>query len=352
MDAIIDITFLGWPLSTWFLAAGVAGGGILVGLLVRWIGSAVLRRGDREERAEERAGSRFAPRMVQSFVFPAIVIGSFYSASTIFDLNGRVDAIVSAVFVILFSLLSIRFLVSIVNEFFERASVTQSHDHFSRWRPLRSIAVSVVWVVGVLFLLSNLGFNISTVVAGLGIGGIAVALAAQALLGDLFSYFVIVFDRPFELGDFLIFGDILGTVEKIGIKTTRLRSLGGEQIIISNSDLTNSRVRNYKRMERRRVVFKIGVVYGTAADLVREIPVIIREIIEGEPLAVFDRAHFAGYGDWSLNFEVVYYVGSPDYNVYMDIQQRINQGIYDAFAERGISFAFPTQTVYLPGGPR
>ena len=175
----------------------------------------------------------------------------------------------------------------------------------------------------------------------------SVALAAQALLGDLFSYFVIIFDKPFELGDFLIFRDILGSVEKIGIKTTRLRSLGGEQIIVSNSDLTGSRVRNYKRMERRRVVFKIGVVYGTPLELVREIPGILRSVVETEELALFDRAHFATYGDWSLVFEVVYNLASPDYNLYMDTQERINLAVYEEFEKRGIEFAFPTQTVQM-----
>jgi len=167
------------------------------------------------------------------------------------------------------------------------------------------------------------------------------------LLGDLFSYFVIVFDRPFEIGDFLIFGDILGSVEKIGIKTTRIRSLSGEQITVSNSDLTGSRVRNYKRMEQRRIVFGVGVVYDTPFEQLKKIPGIIREAVEAEELARFDRAHFARYGDWSLDFEVVYYVLSPDYNLYMDIQERINLAIFERFEAEGIGFAFPTRTVQL-----
>jgi len=177
------------------------------------------------------------------------------------------------------------------------------------------------------------------------IGGIAVALAAQALLADLFAYFVILFDKPFELGDFLVFGDVLGSVERIGVKTTRLRSLGGEQIIIANADLTNSRVRNYKRMSTRRIEFTIDVVYGTDAEHMRAIPEIIRDVIEHEELAVFDRAHFAKYGEWSLVFCVVYNVASPDFNLYMDVQERINLGIYDRFNEEEIEFAFPTQTI-------
>jgi small-conductance mechanosensitive channel len=184
-------------------------------------------------------------------------------------------------------------------------------------------------------------------VAGLGIGGIAVALAAQAILGDLFSYFVIFFDRPFEIGDFIIIGDFMGSIEHIGIKTTRIRSLGGEQLVFSNTDLTNSRIRNYKRMEKRRVVFKLGIVYQTTTSQVKEVPGIIKTAIENVQDTVFDRAHFATYGDFSLDFEVVYYVLSGDYNKYMDIQQDINFEIKEEFEKRGIEFAYPTQTLFL-----
>lgn len=355
---MLETEIAGIAVSVWLsaLAAGVAG--VLVALVVRWAAAAVVRRRSaREEEARtatgdeggSRSGARFlfALRMIRSFVFPALVLAGFYVGVTMLGLDGQAGAVISAVFVVLFSLVAIRFLVAVVNELFRRAAEEKERVDLARVRPLRAIAVFAVWIAGLLFLLDNLGFDITAVIAGLGIGGIAVALAAQALLGDLFSYFVILFDKPFELGDFLIFGDVLGSVERIGVKTTRLRSLGGEQIIVSNSDLTNSRVRNYKRMEQRRVVFKVGVVYGTEPEAVRAIPGIIESIVRAEELAVFDRAHFASYGDWSLVFEVVYYVASPDYTLYMDVQQRINLAIYDAFAERGIEFAFPTQTLHL-----
>ena len=208
----------------------------------------------------------------------------------------------------------------------------------------------LVWAVGITFLLDNLGFKISTVVAGLGIGGIAVALAAQTILGDLFSYFVIFFDRPFEIGDFIIIGDYMGSIEHIGIKTTRVRSLGGEQLVFSNTDLTNSRIRNYKRMERRRIVFKLGVVYQTSLDHIREVPGIIKNVIENTNDTVFDRAHFSSFGAFSLDIEAVYYVLSSDYNKYMDIQQSINLEIKEAFENRGIEFAYPTQTLFVEKG--
>jgi small-conductance mechanosensitive channel len=204
-----------------------------------------------------------------------------------------------------------------------------------------------VWIAGLVFLMDNLGFKISAVLAGLGVGGIAVAIAAQAVLGDIFSYFSIIFDRPFEVGDFIISGDHMGSVEKIGIKTTRLRSLWGEQLVCSNTDLTNSRIRNYKRMERRRIVFSLGVTYQTPKKVVEEIPGIIREVIKRNGTTLFDRAHFLKYGDSALVFEVVYYVLTGDYNAYMDVQQEINLGIMEEFEKRGIEFAYPTQTLFV-----
>jgi small-conductance mechanosensitive channel len=205
----------------------------------------------------------------------------------------------------------------------------------------------VIWFLGLVFLLSNWGIEVTPIIAGLGIGGIAVALAAQNILGDLFSYFVIFFDRPFEAGDFIIVDDKLGTIEYVGIKTTHIRSLGGEQIIIGNSNLTNSRIHNYKRMARRRVLFSIDVEYGTPYETVRRIPSLLRSIVEQQKMVTFDRAHFSAYKDWSLRFEIVYYVLSADYNVYMDIQQNINLGIYQEFERQKINFAFPTQSLFV-----
>jgi len=205
----------------------------------------------------------------------------------------------------------------------------------------------IIWGLAIVFFLDNLGFKISAVIAGLGIGGVAVALAAQAILGDLFSYFAILFDRPFEIGDFIIIGDYLGSVEHVGIKTTRIRSLGGEQLIFSNTDLTNSRVRNYKRMEKRRVVFKLGVTYQTPLEKLKVMPGIIEKVIKNVKDTVFDRAHFFSYGDFSLIFEIVYYVIGPDYNKYMDTQQQINFAIKKEFEARDIEFAYPTQTLYV-----
>ena len=341
MDEILTTEFLGIGVTFWLTAATFSIGGIVVALLIRMIAELVLRRRPGE--------GHFIRRTVASFVVPAVIVAGFSIGVRSLPLTETQEAFMAGVFVVLFSIIGIRFVVLIVSELFRRAAEEDARVSLSQIRPLQAIVVFTVWVIGIVFLLANLGFDVGSIIAGLGIGGIAIAIAATALLGDLFSYFVIVFDKPFEIGDFLIFGDVLGSVERIGVKTTRLRSLGGEQIIVPNSDLTGSRVRNYKRMERRRVVFQIGVQYGTNPEHIREIPQIIQSVIERDELAVFDRAHFASYGDWSLDFEVVYNVASPDYNLYMDVQQRINLAIYDEFNSRGIEFAFPTQTIQLEG---
>jgi len=217
----------------------------------------------------------------------------------------------------------------------------------------------LIWGMVVLLTLDNLGVNITALVAGLGIGGIAVALAVQNVLGDLFASLSITLDRPFVIGDFLIVGDFLGSVEYIGIKSTRLRSLSGEQIVMANSDLLGSRVRNYGRMNERRVVFQTRLSYDTPIDQVERIPGMIREIIEAQADTRFDRSHFAIHGVTSLEFETVYYVLSPDYNRYMDIQQAINLRLHRTLAKLGVEFAYPTQKLLIsalgsesgPGGP-
>ncbi len=208
----------------------------------------------------------------------------------------------------------------------------------------------VLWALVTLLMLDNLGLNVTALVASLGIGGIAVALAAQNILSDLFASLSISIDKPFVIGDFIVVGDMMGSVEHVGLKTTRIRSLGGEQIILSNNDLLKSRIRNYKRMQERRAVFAIGVTYDTCATLLEQIPMLIRQAIEKQPETRFDRAHFKSFGPSSLDFEAVYFVLSPDFNIFMNVQQAINLQLVRSFAEHGIEFAFPTQTLHLNAG--
>lgn len=205
----------------------------------------------------------------------------------------------------------------------------------------------ILYVLVLLVALDTIGVQVTALLTGLGIGGIAVALAVQNILGDLFASLSIVLDKPFVIGDFVIVGDLMGTIEHIGLKTTRVRSLSGEQLVFSNSDMLNSRIRNFKRMFERRVLFGFGVVYQTPPDKLRAIPPKVQQIIEAQEKTRFDRAHFSKYGASSLDFEVVYYVLAPEYNVYMDIQQAINLAIFEFFEAEGIGFAYPTQTLYV-----
>lgn len=205
----------------------------------------------------------------------------------------------------------------------------------------------VIWTMVLLIALANLGIDITALITGLGIGGIAVALALQNVLSDLFASLSIVFDKPFVIGDFVIIDEHLGAVEYVGLKTTRIRSLSGEQLVFSNSDLLSSRIRNYGRMFERRVAFSLGVTYQTTQENLKLIPTIIREAIEDEEDTRFDRSNFARYGDFALVFDSVYYVKGADYNLYMNIQERINLRIRERFMEEGIEFAYPTQTLFV-----
>lgn len=209
------------------------------------------------------------------------------------------------------------------------------------------VARMVLWIVILLMILDNMGVNITTLVASLGVGGIAVALAVQNILGDLFASLSIVLDKPFVIGDFIIVDKYLGTVEYVGLKTTRIRSLSGEQLVFSNADLLKSRLQNMTRMSRRRVVFSISVTYDTPRDKLAAIPPMLTEIVKAQQEVSFDRAHFQGIGPSSMNFEVVYWVESPDYNRFMDIQQQILLQIVDGLQERGVQLAYPTQALHV-----
>ncbi len=206
---------------------------------------------------------------------------------------------------------------------------------------------AVLWVLALLLILSNLGIEVTALVASLGVGGIAVALAVQNILGDLFNSISLYVDRPFETGDFIVVGPHMGTVQRIGLKTTRILSLSGEELVISNSELTAARIQNFKKMQDRRVLFAFRLEYGTPAALLKRAKEIVTRIINETEGTKLDRVHFKEFGDSALLFEVVYYVHSSDYNVHMDIRERLNLAIAEAFDREGIRMAFPTQTVRL-----
>ncbi len=238
----------------------------------------------------------------------------------------------------------------IVSFWVERTTRKRARSNLGSVTTVRALGIVVklgIWMVVGISVMAAFGINVTAVVAGLGVGGIAIALAVQNIMGDLFASVSIILDKPFVVGDLIRVGEQVGRVEEIGVKTTRLRSLGGEQLIFGNGDLLSSRIQNYRRMTERRAVFTIGVEYGTPQESVEAIPGMIREAIEAQEKTRVDRIHFKEYGDSSLNFECVYYVLSNEYNDYMDAQQAINLALYRRFAEHDISFAFPTRTLMV-----
>jgi small-conductance mechanosensitive channel len=278
------------------------------------------------------------------------VFAALYFATLALALPENLSRALRALFIIVVTVKAAQVLQGVVTEGIRRWSDWTAREDPTAASMLKNIswaAAFLIWVATVLFVLSNLGINVTAGLAGLGIGGVAVALAAQAVLGDMFSSFAIFMDKPFNVGDFIIVGDLMGTVEHVGFKTTRIRSLGGEELIFANSDLTSSRIKNYKRMRERRVVFSVGVTYQTPVERVKGIPATIRRVVEGHENARFDRAHLQRFGDFALVYEVVYYVLSPDYNAYMDLQQSINVQLMEEFATAGIEFAYPTQQLYV-----
>ncbi len=339
-------TLWGNTIQSYLVFFAIFLGGIVLTLIIQKI---IMRRLKVLAKRTENQLDDFFVKLITRNMFPLLYFGSLYLASRYLKLSQGMDKLLTIIGVVLLTIFLIRFLTRILGYWMEKGIMQKEKDpeKLRTVKSLRPIINIFVWIIGSIFLLSNLGFDISAVVAGLGISGIAIALAAQAVLGDLFSYFSILLDRPFELGDFIIVGDYMGVVEHVGIKTTRIRSLGGEQLIFSNTDLTGSRVRNYKRMQERRIVFRLGVTYDTPLAKLEPINTIIRSAVESQELTRFDRSHFASYGDSALEFEIVYYVLTGDYNLYMDIQQAINLAIARDFQAQGIEFAFPTQTLYI-----
>lgn len=289
----------------------------------------------------------FVISQVEKSAIPILYIASIFPAKNYLTVKPSVDLILNGILITIITFYAIRTLIAFLNYSIQVYSTRRDPAGVASMKGISTFISIFVWGLGLVFLLDNLGFEVSAVIAGLGIGGIAIALAAQAVLGDLFSYFVIFFDKPFQIGDFIIVDNKMGTIEKIGIKTTRVRSLSGEEIIFPNNDLTGSRVHNYKKMEKRRIEYKFGVAYQTEYAKVKEIPDIVKAIITSMSDVVLDRVHLKEFGAYSLNYEVIFIMQTADYNKYMDTQQEINFRLHQEFEKRGIQFAYPTQTLYV-----
>lgn len=338
-------SFLNNPFESWAMAAAVAAGSAVAMVFVR---AFVLRR---MATLSRRTGTRlddFVVKMLSQTYLLFIIAFALYFGSTFLALTAKQDKFVTRIAIACLLLQA---------AIWGDAGLRAWRDQF-RVGPVDSerrassgvlcfISRLLLWVIVTLMVLDNFGINITTLVASLGIGGVAVALATQNILGDLFASLSIMLDKPFEVGDFIIVGDVLGSVEHIGLKTTRVRGLGGEQVVFSNGELLKSRIHNHKRMQTRRVAFVLRVAYGMGDELLGRIPQIIREIVTSKDNVDFERAHFFSWGQWSLDFEIVYHYRSPDYLLHMDTQQAIFLEIYRRFQQEGIEFAHPLSIVRL-----
>lgn len=212
---------------------------------------------------------------------------------------------------------------------------------------LRFVGLMLVWSLVLLAALSAFGIDITALVAGLGVGGIAVALAVQRVLGDILASISIVVDKPFEPGDFIAVGGQSGTVRRIGIRSTVLASLGGEELVVANNDMLANKIQNYTRMSERRVAFKIGVVYDTSQARLEALPGVLRAIVEAQEKVRFGRAVLSGLGDSSIDYEIVYTVLDANYDVFAEIHQRVLLELIRQMRAAGYDFAFPTRTLYV-----
>lgn len=256
--------------------------------------------------------------------------------------EGFVRLLVLVVFVRFFNRVSARFLQGVVH----RAGDDELQVLLLSLLPLIR---ALVWIVGSLVYLQSLGMKMAAIWALLSAGGIGAGLALKDPAMELFAYLMILLDKPFRVGQFINIGNTWATVEKIGVRSTRLRNVRGEIVIMNNSSLTNGVISNFADMPSRRLLYRIGVTYDTSLELMEKVPALISSIVSSTEHATFNRCHFVEFADSSLNFELVYYIDTRDYVVAMDAQQYINLGIMKLFEQNGIEFAFPTQTIYVEG---
>lgn len=344
---MLDTLFLGNPVWRWLIAVAVAVAVVLVLVQVRRQASRLLLK------LAERTDTRFDDYLADivrgtSTLFLGVLAG--YAAIQFVDLAPRTARLFDKLAVVAFLLQAALWGNRLVVHWLRGTLGDRSGEDGAAATSAAIgsfLARLVLWVVVLLLILENLGVNITALVASLGIGGVAVALAVQNILGDVFASLSIALDKPFVIGDFVVVDTVSGTVEYVGIKTTRVRALTGEQVVFANADLLKSRIHNYQRLQERRIVFPFGVTYQASHEQLAAIPEMVKSVVESQPQVRFDRAHFKAFGDSSLDFEVVYYVQDRDYRLFMDTQQAINLALFKRFADEGIDFAYPTRTVHL-----
>ncbi|HEY3570844.1 MAG TPA: mechanosensitive ion channel family protein [Thermoanaerobaculia bacterium] len=328
------------------IALGIAAAVFLVLLFLRGV---VVRRLAKRAEKSPNGFDDLVVSLGRRTQIVVIAVASLYAGSLYVTLQPRQEQILRAAAEIAVFLQAALWASVAIDFWLARQRRRMDHDPTSVALAgvLRFVAKLTLWTLLLLMALDNVGVNVTALITGLGVGGIAVALALQNVLGDLLASLSIVLDKPFVLGDAITVDTLTGTVESIGLKTTRLRAVSGEQLVFANSDLLKSRIRNWKRLAERRVVLAFGVPYDTPPDVIERVPGMVRALVEAQELTRFERAHFKGFGASSLDFEAVYWILTPDYGIYMDRQQAVNLGLLRAFEREGIDFASGSQTVLV-----
>ncbi|MEO2071136.1 MAG: mechanosensitive ion channel family protein [Zunongwangia sp.] len=346
MDEFLSQVYLGNTVKSYLIALGAAVFvRLLIGILHKYLYNKVKKIMSITEKTYEDLSLEVWLRFLIPLIYLIVninIIKQLRLSEGITDLLNLTQLIFIVYYVIRVINLSI--------EYWIRTVMLKRGDNEGRIIQLGSmlsIVKGIIWIAGFMIVLENRNVDVKTFIAGLGIGGIAIALAAQNILGDVFNYFAIFFDKPFEVGDFISFGTHFGTIENIGIKTTRFASINGQQLIVANTLLTGQVISNFQRMPKRRMLFQINVEYNTSYHLIEKIPSVLEEIVKQDPEIIFDRSHLLQFGASSIDYEVVYFVSGNDYKTYMDKHQRICLDIYKRFEQAGISFAFPSQTIYI-----
>ena len=290
-------------------------------------------------------------RIISAFGFPFYVLVSLIVALQFLNVPEVIDKAVSYAILIVVLYYGVKAFQQIIDFGFQKIIAKRLEEDggfdASVIRILINALKGSLWLIAGLLLIQNLGYDVTALVAGLGIGGLAIAFALKDIFADIFASFSIYFDKPFETGHYIAVGKNKGTVKHIGIKTTRIQSSQGEELIIPNRKITGAVLQNYGRMEKRRISFAFGVTYETPTEKLKKIPGIVREIVGEQESSEIDRVHFTEFGDFSLNFGVVYYFNSSDYAKHLDDQQEINFKLKERFEKEGIEFAYPTQTVFI-----
>lgn len=347
LNEILKLVYLDNTVERWLIVFGIA---IVLSIVLNILNKKLIKHFKSYTNRTHTHFDDLLVELLRKTSFILIVVFSLLIASLFLNVNEFILGIRKHIIIIALITQLGFWTDGIISYYIKRKTRDEAFKTGSRVTQLKAIGLLVkifVWIVVVIFIISNLGFNVTTLITGLGIGGIAIALALQNVLGDVIASLSIIFDKPFEVGDFIAVDDLSGDVVDIGLKTTRVKSISGEQLVFSNNDLLKSRIKNYKKMNERRILFTLGFVYETPYEKLEKIPELLEQIITDEPQTRFDRAHFHSYGDFSLNYQIVYFVLSRNYRDYMDAQQSINLAVFKKFSEEGIEFAYPTQTLLV-----